>query len=63
MLKQLLHIVFVLLLFTSCGHRSREMSEALLRAEEMDLNYQSMDTLTGMEQVAVPVIFIELTFD
>ena len=52
MLKQLLHIVFVLLLFTSCGHRSREMSEALLRAEEMNLNYQSMDTLTGMEQVA-----------
>ena len=52
MLKRLLHIVFVLLLFTSCGHRSREMSEALLRAEEMNLNYQSMDTLTGMEQVA-----------
>ena len=52
MLKQLLHIIFVLLLFTSCGHRSREMSEALIRAEEMNLNYQSMDTLTGMEQVA-----------
>ena len=52
MSRRLLHIVLVLLLFTSCGHRSREMSEALLRAEEMNRNYQSMDTLKGMEQVA-----------
>ena len=52
MSRRLLHIVLVLLLFTSCGHRSQEMSEALLRAEEMNRNYQSMDTLKGMEQVA-----------
>ena len=52
MSRRLLHIVLVLLLFTSCGHRSREMSEALARAEEMNRNYQSMDTLKGMEQVA-----------
>ena len=52
MSRRLLHIVLMLLLFTSCGHRSREMSEALLRAEEMNRNYQSMDTLKGMEQVA-----------
>ena len=52
MSRLLLHIVLVLLLFTSCGHRSQEMSEALLRAEEMNRNYQSMDTLKGMEQVA-----------
>ena len=51
MSRRLLHIVLVLLLFTSCGHRSQEMSEALLRAEE-NRNYQSMDTLKGMEQVA-----------
>ena len=52
MSRLLLHIVLVLLLFTSCGHRSQEMSEALARAEEMNRNYQSMDTLKGMEQVA-----------
>ena len=52
MSRRLLHIVLVLLLFTSCGHRSQEMSEALARAEEMNRNYQSMDTLKGMEQVA-----------
>ena len=52
MSRRLLHLVLVLLLFTSCGHRSREMSEALARAEEMNRNYQSMDTLKGMEQVA-----------
>ena len=52
MSRRLLHIVLVLLLFTSCGYRSQEMSEALARAEEMNRNYQSMDTLKGMEQVA-----------
>ncbi|MBP5570219.1 MAG: tetratricopeptide repeat protein, partial [Prevotella sp.] len=52
MLRRLFYIALVLLLFTSCGHRSQEMSEALLRAEEMNRNYQSMDTLKGMEQVA-----------
>ena len=51
MLKRLFHIVLILLLFSACGHRSQEMSEALLRAEEMNRNYQSMDTLKGMEQV------------
>ena len=52
MLKRLFHIVLILLLLSACGHRSQEMSEALLRAEEMNRNYQSMDTLKGMEQVA-----------
>ena len=52
MLRRLFHIALVLLLFTSCGHRSQKMNEALLRAEEMNRNYQSMDTLKGMEQVA-----------
>ena len=40
------------MLLTSCGHRSQKMNDALLRAEEMNRNYQSMDTLKGMEQVA-----------
>ena len=52
MLKRLFHIVLILLLLSACGHRSQEMSEALLRAEEMNRNYQPMDTLKGMEQVA-----------
>ena len=47
MLRRLFHIVLILLLLSACGHRSQEMSEALLRAEEMNRNYQSMDTLKG----------------
>ena len=50
MLRRLFHIVLILLLLSACGHRSQEMSEALLRAEEMNRNYQSMDTLKGIRK-------------